>query len=79
LRFGYYPPYVQEDLERRRAAILERMRNDQAEVHRLAQQKLAEAQARKREDYVRIEEQASVYRTQGQKPVKNLLCFEFCS
>ena len=66
-------------MERKRAAILERMRNDRAEVHRVAQQKLAKAQAQKREEYVRIDEEASRYRTEGQKPVKNLICFEFCS
>ena len=66
-------------MERKRAAILERMRNESAEVHRVAQQKMAKAEAQRRQEYVRIDEEATRYRNEGQKPVKNLICFEFCS
>eukprot|EP00250_Pteridium_aquilinum_P023469 c26953_g1_i1 orf=162-614(-) len=63
-----------QELERKRAIIMERMKNELAEVHRIAQEKVAKANAKKQAEVVRINEESNAYRTEGLKPTKRLLC-----
>lgn len=69
---------AQEALERKKAAILERMKNDFAEIHRLGQEKRAQAQAQRSEEFVKIDEEAARHRSIGEvPPTRTCLCFEF--
>ncbi|KAH7424658.1 hypothetical protein KP509_11G018300 [Ceratopteris richardii] len=65
-----------QELERRKAIIMERMKNELAEVHRQAQQKIAKANATRQAELLRINEEAAAYRSQGLKPNKGLGCFD---
>ncbi|KAI5061958.1 hypothetical protein GOP47_0022497 [Adiantum capillus-veneris] len=65
-----------QELERKKAIITEKMKNEMAEVHRLAQQKVAKANAKRQGELVRINEKAITFRSQGLRPTKRLLCFE---
>ncbi|MCO5600657.1 hypothetical protein L7F22_054772 [Adiantum nelumboides] len=66
------------DLERKKAIIMERMKNELAEVHRITQQRIAKANAERQAELVRINEESTAYRTEGVRPTKSLLCFEGC-
>lgn len=64
----------EEALENKRAAYVEKMKNEIAAVHKMAEEKRAAAEAQKGEEFVKAEESAARYRASGQAP-KKFLCF----
>ncbi|KAH7285415.1 hypothetical protein KP509_33G027200 [Ceratopteris richardii] len=65
---------AEETLERRKAAYVEKMRNQISEVHKSAEEQRAVAEARKGEEMVKAEELAARFRAQNHVPRK-FLCF----
>ena len=65
---------MQAYLAKKKAAYVEEMNNTLAEVHRVAQEKRAVAEAKKGEEFVKAEESAAKFRAIGKSPSK-LWCF----
>ncbi|CAL4934252.1 unnamed protein product [Urochloa decumbens] len=61
---------VQEQLEMKKAAQAEKLRNSAAAAHRAAEEMRAAAVARQGEEVIRAEEAAARYRATGQAPTK---------
>eukprot|EP01018_Ginkgo_biloba_P034645 Gb_30702 [translate_table: standard] len=66
---------AEEKLERKKAACVEKMKNEIAAIHKRAEEKLAMAEAKRSEEMLKAEEFAAKYRASGQIPKKFLLCF----
>ena len=64
---------MQEQLEMKKAAKVEKLRNAAATVRREAEEKRAAAVARRGEEVVRAEEVAARYRGRGQAPTRLLV------
>ncbi|KAH7415271.1 hypothetical protein KP509_14G035300 [Ceratopteris richardii] len=64
-----------EKLERKRARILEKAKNEIAQIHKEAREKVARAEAKRKADFLRIDEEAAAYRSHGLRPAKKLFWF----
>jgi len=67
--------FEQENLERKKAEYVEKMKNKVAEIHRLAEEKRANVEAQKREEFLELEETAAKFRSRGVTPRKFFACF----
>lgn len=67
--------YIQEKLEKKKAEYRERMKNKVADLHRVAEEKRATVEAKRGEDFLKIEETAAKFRATGYVPRKLLGCF----
>lgn len=65
----------QEELEKKKAAYAETMKNKIALVHKEAEEKRAMVDAIRGEELLKAEEMAAKYRATGQTPKKLLGCF----
>ena len=62
--------YLQEQLERKKAESVEKLKNATAAVHKAAEEKRATAEARHGEEIVAAEEAAAKYHAMGEAPKK---------
>lgn len=67
--------FQQENLERKKAEYVEKMKNKVAEIHRLAEEKRACVDAQKSEEFLEVEETAAKFRSRGVTPRKFFSCF----
>ncbi|GMJ00333.1 hypothetical protein like AT5G23750 [Hibiscus trionum] len=65
----------EEKLEKKKAEYAEIMKNKVAELHKEAEEKRAMIEAKKEEEFLKIEETAAKYRSTGYTPKKFLACF----
>ncbi|XP_037463456.1 remorin-like [Triticum dicoccoides] len=63
---------MQEQLEKKKARCVEKLKNSAATVHKEAEEKRAAAEARRGEEIVAAEETAAKYRAKGEAPKKLL-------
>ncbi|XP_066386869.1 remorin 1.4-like [Miscanthus floridulus] len=61
---------IHEQLEMKKAAQAEKLKNSAAAVHRAAEEKRAAAVARRGEEVIAAEEAAARYRARGQAPTR---------
>ncbi|KAI3471127.1 hypothetical protein Pfo_027790 [Paulownia fortunei] len=66
---------IEEQLEKKKAEYIEKMKNKVALVHKAAEEKRAMVEARRGEDLLKAEEIAAKYRATGTAPKKLLGCF----
>ncbi|WVZ13252.1 hypothetical protein V8G54_017782 [Vigna mungo] len=66
---------IEENLERKKAEYVEKMKNKVAEIHRLAEEKRACVDAQKSEEFLEVEETAAKFRSRGVTPRKFFACF----
>ncbi|KAG2375688.1 uncharacterized protein HKW66_Vig0161580 [Vigna angularis] len=66
---------IEENLERKKAECVEKMKNKVAEIHRLAEEKRACVDAQKSEEFLEVEETAAKFRSRGVTPRKFFACF----
>ncbi|XP_073130282.1 remorin-like [Henckelia pumila] len=66
---------IEEQLEKKKAEYIEKMKNKVALVHKAAEEKRAIAEAKRGEDLLKAEEVAAKYRATGTGPKKLLGCF----
>ncbi|XP_073021498.1 remorin-like isoform X1 [Primulina eburnea] len=66
---------IEEQLEKKKAEYIEKMKNKVAQVHKAAEEKRAIAEAKRGEDLLKAEEMAAKYRATGTGPKKLLGCF----
>ncbi|KAJ1416100.1 Remorin, C-terminal [Sesbania bispinosa] len=66
---------IEENLERKKAEYVEKMKNKIAETHQSAEEKRAIVEAQKREEYLELEETAAKFRSRGDTPRKFFSCF----
>lgn len=64
---------AEEKLEKKRAAYVERMRNELAYAHKKAEEKRAKAEVKKGQDLLKVEEAAADYQIHGGLPKWNKL------
>jgi hypothetical protein len=67
--------YEQEQLEKKKAECMEKMKNKIAMIHREAEEKKAIVEAKRGEDLLKAEEMAGKYRATGSSPKKLLGIF----
>lgn len=65
----------QENLEKKKAEYVEKMKNKIALLHKTAEEKRATIEAKRGEDLLMAEEKAAKYRATGNTPKKLLGCF----
>ncbi|KAI9111998.1 hypothetical protein K1719_016894 [Acacia pycnantha] len=65
----------EEELERKKAEYVEKMRNKIALIHKAAEERRAMIDAKKGEDLLKAEESAAKFRATGTAPKKVLSCF----
>ena len=63
---------MQEQLEKKKARCVEKLKNSAATVHKEAEEKRAAAEVRRGEEIVAAEEAAAKYRARGGAPKKLL-------
>ncbi|XP_011084412.1 remorin-like [Sesamum indicum] len=66
---------IEEQLEKKKAEYIEKMKNKVALVHKAAEEKRAMIEAKRGEDLLKAEEMAAKYRATGTGPKKLLGCF----
>ncbi|KAK7307845.1 hypothetical protein VNO77_41263 [Canavalia gladiata] len=66
---------IEENMEKKKAEYVEKMKNRMAEIHRLAEEKRAIVEAQKREEFLDLEETAAKFRSRGNTPRKIFGCF----
>ncbi|KAL2540148.1 Remorin family protein [Abeliophyllum distichum] len=66
---------IEEDLEKKKAEYVEKMKNKVALIHKAAEEKRAIIEAKRGEDLLKAEEMAAKYRATGSAPKKLLGCF----
>ncbi|XP_018830817.2 remorin-like [Juglans regia] len=66
---------IEEQLEKKKAEYVEKMRNKVAMIHKAAEEKRAVTEAKRGEDLLKAEEMAAKYRATGTGPKKLLGCF----
>eukprot|EP00252_Welwitschia_mirabilis_P009480 TRINITY_DN220_c0_g1_i1.p1 TRINITY_DN220_c0_g1~~TRINITY_DN220_c0_g1_i1.p1 ORF type:complete len:206 (-),score=84.28 TRINITY_DN220_c0_g1_i1:404-1021(-) len=65
----------EEQLEKKKAAYVEKMKNEIAVIHRKADEKKAMAEAKRGEEILKAEETAAKYRAAGEIPKNFCMCF----
>ncbi|XP_022732829.1 remorin-like [Durio zibethinus] len=66
---------IEEKLEKKKAEYAEKMKNKAAEIHKEAEEKRAMIEAKRGEEFLKIEETATKFRATGYTPKKFLGCF----
>lgn len=66
---------AQEQLEKKKAEYVEKMKNKMALIRKEAEEKRAMIEAKRGEDLLKAEELAAKYRATGSAPKKLLSCF----
>lgn len=66
---------AQEQLEKKKAEYVEKMKNKMALIHKEAEEKRAMIEAKRGEDLLKAEELAAKYRATGSAPKKLVGCF----
>ncbi|XWS61803.1 hypothetical protein CRYUN_Cryun07bG0156700 [Craigia yunnanensis] len=66
---------IEEKLEKKKAEYAEKMKNKVVEIHKEAEEKRAVIEAKRGEDFLKIEETAVKFRATGYIPKKFLGCF----
>ncbi|KAK4436304.1 Remorin [Sesamum alatum] len=66
---------IEEQLEKKKAEYVEKMKNKVALVHKAAEEKRAMIEAKRGEDLLKAEEMSAKYRATGTAPKKLLGCF----
>ncbi|CAA0830801.1 Remorin family protein [Striga hermonthica] len=66
---------IEEQLEKKKAEQIEKMKNKVALIHKQAEEKRAIVEAKRGEDLLKAEEVAAKYRATGTAPKKLLGCF----
>ncbi|PON66411.1 Remorin [Trema orientale] len=66
---------IEEDLERKKAEYVEKLKNKIALIHKEAEERRAVIEAKRGEDVLKAEETAAKYRATGTAPKKLLGCF----
>nr|KJB52071.1 hypothetical protein B456_008G245400 [Gossypium raimondii] len=66
---------IEEKLEKKKEEYAERMKNKVAQLHKQAEERRAMIEAKKGEDFLKIEETAAKFRSTGYTPKKFLGCF----
>jgi|UniRef100_A0A2N9GSE5 hypothetical protein len=66
---------IEEQLEKKKAQYVEKMKNKVALIHKAAEEKRALIEAKRGEDLLKAEETAAKYRATGTAPKKLLTCF----
>ncbi|XP_014519644.1 remorin-like [Vigna radiata var. radiata] len=66
---------IEENLERKKAEYVERMKNKVVEIHQLAEEKRTCVDAQKSEEFLEVEETAAKFRSRGVTPRKFFACF----
>ncbi|KAH1267535.1 Remorin [Glycine max] len=66
---------IEENLEKKKAEYVEKMKNKVAKIHLLAEEKRAVVEAQKREEFIDLEETASKFRSRGDTPRRFFACF----
>ncbi|XP_061337287.1 remorin-like [Gastrolobium bilobum] len=66
---------IEENLERKKAEYVEKMKNKIAEIHRSAEEKRTTVEAQKKEEFLDLEETAAKFRSRGDMPRKFFACF----
>lgn len=67
---AYYIIAMQEQLEKKKAAYEEKLKNKLAMLHRTAEERRAQTEARRGEETILAEEMAAKYRAKGEGPTK---------
>lgn len=68
---------IEEKLERMKAKAAEKMKNREAEIHKIAEEKRAMVEAKKGEEFLKAQECAAKFRATGKTPKKVLACFTY--
>ncbi|XP_059667070.1 remorin [Cornus florida] len=66
---------IEENLEKKKAEYVEKMKNKIALIHKEAEEKRAMTEAKRGEDLLKAEEMAAKYRATGSGPKKLIGCF----
>ncbi|XP_038875881.1 remorin-like isoform X2 [Benincasa hispida] len=66
---------IEEKLEKKKAEYIEKMKNKIALIHKSAEEKKADIEAKRGEEKIKAEEIAAKYRSTGTAPKKILGCF----
>jgi len=66
---------IEEQLEKKKAEYVEKMKNKVALIHKTAEEKRAEIEAKRGEEILKAEEVAAKYRATGTAPKKLFSCF----
>ncbi|XP_073143337.1 remorin-like isoform X2 [Henckelia pumila] len=66
---------IEEQLEKKKAKYIEKVKNKVALIHKAAEEKRATTEAKRGEDLLKAEETAAKYRATGTGPKKLLGCF----
>ncbi|KAI9117982.1 hypothetical protein K1719_011124 [Acacia pycnantha] len=68
---------MEEEMEKKKADYMEKMKNKMAEIRQLAEEKKAVLEAKKYENFLKVQENAAKYRSRGYTPRKFhlLSCF----
>lgn len=67
----------QEHFEKKKAAYVEKMKNQMADIHKSAQEKRAVVDAKRGQDTIKVEEAAEKFRTTGNTPRKLFECLSY--
>ncbi|KAK9984397.1 hypothetical protein SO802_033922 [Lithocarpus litseifolius] len=68
---------IEEKFDKRKVEYAEKMKNKIAELHKAAEERRATIEAKRREDFLKVEEMATKFRSNGYTPKKFLGCFSF--
>ncbi|KAK8936388.1 hypothetical protein KSP39_PZI012991 [Platanthera zijinensis] len=66
---------IEEDLERKKAEYVEKMKNKIAMIHKEAEEKRAMVEAKRGEEILKADEMSAKFRATGHAPKKLLGCF----
>ncbi|KAI4315395.1 hypothetical protein L6164_028210 [Bauhinia variegata] len=66
---------IEEKLEREKAEYVEKMNNKMAVIHQSAEEKRAMVEAKRKEQFLKVEETAEKFRSSGYSPRRFLSCF----
>ncbi|KAL4602779.1 hypothetical protein ACB092_10G078300 [Castanea dentata] len=68
---------IEEKFDKKKVEYAEKMKNKIAELHKAAEERRATIEAKQREDFLKVEEMATKFRSNGHTPKKLLGCFSF--
>ncbi|XP_023926811.1 remorin [Quercus suber] len=68
---------IEEKFDKKKVEYAEQMKNKIAELHKAAEERRATIEAKRREDFLKVEEMAKKFRSNGYTPKKFLGCFSF--
>jgi len=68
---------IEEKFDKKKAEYAEKMKNKVADLHKEAEEKRATIDAKRREEFLKVEETATKFRASGYIPKKILGCFSY--